>query len=193
MTTNTMKTPESLGGNGGDRGSVHGGRNTLPLRIEDFSETELQGIKARFWSKVDQSGGLEACWPWTASRRGNEYGSFWINGQTYKTNRVVWMLEQGETPTDKMVLHSCNNPLCCNPKHLYLGNNSNNVRDAQRAGTFRCTSDLTADEKAKIKALYASGRWSQTDLAEMFGTTGSTIWKIIHGYKVPDAAQRVVA
>jgi hypothetical protein len=89
----------------------------------------------RFWSKVDKSG---ACWEWTASRDCHGYGSFCGPGrQTWLAHRFAIYLATGEHPADSLVLHSCDNPPCCNPAHLRCGTVADNVRDALERGRYR--------------------------------------------------------
>lgn len=72
----------------------------------------------RFWSKVDMSGGPDACWPWTASRLANGYGRF---GDT-EAHRVAYELVHGPIPAglrlDHVKARGCNRRDCVNPRHL---------------------------------------------------------------------------
>ncbi len=94
-------------------------------------------FSARFWSKVDQGGGPEACWPWTAARFAAEgvgsYGAFWLNGRNEKAHRVAFLLTRGDLG-GQLVLHACDNPPCCNPAHLRLGTHADNSADAVDRG-----------------------------------------------------------
>lgn len=89
-------------------------------------------IRDRFWARVDKSAGEDACWPWTGCRN-KQTGYGIVNlGNTNKhikgTHVASWIFTHGE-PGSKHVLHSCDNRPCCNPKHLFLGTNLDNVRD----------------------------------------------------------------
>ena len=86
---------------------------------------------ARFWSKVDKRGPDE-CWPWTAGLFDGGYGSFWVGGTSKGSHRVAWEATFG--PTDLHVLHSCDNPPCCNPSHLFTGSNLDNIADKVAKG-----------------------------------------------------------
>lgn len=94
---------------------------------------------ARFWAKVDKSGGPDACWIWTASKVPSGYGSFGVNGRLFGAHRIAWVLENGQIPHDgsyhgMCVCHKCDNPACCNPAHLFLGTNMDNARDREKKG-----------------------------------------------------------
>ncbi len=85
-----------------------------------------------FWSHVDKSGGPDACWPWVGRKCKNGYGKYGyksVEGRiTARSNRVA-MLLSGVDIGGKYVLHHCDAPACCNPKHLYVGTIIDNTRD----------------------------------------------------------------
>lgn len=88
----------------------------------------------RFWNKVDIRG-VDECWPWLAGSSNEGYGRFRLNGRLYGSNILAHLFETGEyDPIFKMVCHTCDNPPCCNPKHLFLGTRSDNMRDASHKG-----------------------------------------------------------
>jgi hypothetical protein len=99
-----------------------------------------QPLADRFWRKVNQ-GGSNACWEWTAATSGSGYGQFtwevagkWIG---IKAHRMAYMLANNLTVTDIkgwQILHSCDNPPCCNPGHLRKGTNADNQRDIDLRG-----------------------------------------------------------
>jgi hypothetical protein len=78
------------------------------------------------------------CREWQGSRfmsRGKPtYGQMWYQGTNTKAHRVAWKEFKGPIPDGKQVLHKCDNPLCVNPEHLFLGDNTVNVRDCIKKG-----------------------------------------------------------
>lgn len=99
----------------------------------------------RFWGKVDKRGPKE-CWPWTATKLPQGYGivsSAGIGKRLKKpypvgAHRVAyWLTHGGDFPVDPVcVLHSCDNPSCCNPAHLRLGDRQENSDDKMRRGRY---------------------------------------------------------
>lgn len=91
-------------------------------------------ILDRFWNKVDCSGGEDACWTWTAYH-GGRYGTFGIrHGTTIYAHRFAYLTEHGAIADGLSVLHGCDNPQCCNPAHLFLGTQADNMRDKAAKG-----------------------------------------------------------
>lgn len=90
-------------------------------------------LPLRFWEKVDKNG-PNGCWVWTASLTGPGYGGFRLDGKTQKAHRLVWMSFFGSIPAQMNVCHHCDNRLCCNPTHLFLGTALDNARDRNSKG-----------------------------------------------------------
>lgn len=94
-----------------------------------------QSIVDRFWSKVDRSGGPDACHPWMTYRTPTGYGRFGpTSGKSVRAHRVAWELTHGPIPSGLQVLHRCDNPSCCNVRHLWLGTIAQNVADRDAKG-----------------------------------------------------------
>ena len=93
----------------------------------------MNNLLERFWSKVDGSGGTDACWPWTGCLDSWGYGQFRVEGENVITSKFVFKTEN-ELPPGLNVLHTCDNPPCCNPGHLYAGTHKQNVEDRVMRG-----------------------------------------------------------
>lgn len=88
--------------------------------------------KEAFWSLVDRRDPDE-CWPWTGNRNGAGYGRFSFAGRRVIASRAAWYFAHGTQPT-LFVCHSCDNPPCCNPAHLWLGTSFDNLQDMAAKG-----------------------------------------------------------
>jgi hypothetical protein len=90
------------------------------------SETE-------FWSRV-QIGGPDECWPWLGGCSSNRYGIVWFKGIHISAHRLAWKFNRRRTPGRWHIRHRCDNPPCCNPKHLFRGTQTQNLREASKRG-----------------------------------------------------------
>jgi hypothetical protein len=91
----------------------------------------------RFWKKVDKRS-TDECWPWLGGKTTKGYGRARFAGtNARRAHRVAYLLTYGELPDSKLVMHSCDNPSCCNPAHLSLGDAWDNVWDMDRKGRRR--------------------------------------------------------
>jgi HNH endonuclease len=84
---------------------------------------------SEFWQHIDTKGGSEACWLWTGPRHPRSGEGHLTFGPRRKTaHRVAYELVYGPIPGDRIVIHSCANPLCCNPSHLVLATRADLAR-----------------------------------------------------------------
>jgi len=91
-------------------------------------------IWARFWALVEQAG-EGSCWIWQGSLDDDGYGRGpRVKGRHQAAHRVSWLLNRGEVPDGMCVLHRCDNRQCVNPSHLFLGTNTDNMRDRDLKG-----------------------------------------------------------
>lgn len=109
----------------------------------------------RFWSKVDTSGGRDACWPWTGSRDTAGYGQFMLahGFRLERAHRLAWAFWNHRLlPADRIACHHCDNPSCCNPTHIYAGTSRDNALDTRRRSRAPGVK-LTATAVAEIRSL----------------------------------------
>lgn len=92
-------------------------------------------VEELFWAKVDVQG-EDDCWEWQGSRTDkNGYGLFSLSSSTMRAHRVAWELWNAEPiPEGMSACHSCDNPPCVNPEHIWLGTSADNNRDRDAKG-----------------------------------------------------------
>lgn len=155
----------------------------MPKHKGDPYRLDAANVAAHFWRFVDKSAGKNACWPWTRSRTGpnGAYGKFaweWIQ----RAHVAAFYFATGQRHL--VIRHTCDNPICCNPKHLVAGTQDDNMQDmAQRN---RTSSPLTTEQVRRI--LLETDKSGPT-LARELGVTRTTINRIRSGgaWKYHDA------
>jgi len=137
-----------------------------------------------FWALVDERG-PDDCWPWIGSLRDNGYGQFPLGSRNrwVYAHRFALILTSGTE--GNCTLHSCDNPVCCNPAHLRWGTRVDNAADAvarkrQPQGSARANARLTETSVARARAARAAGR-TVTALAREYGVSMSTMSVALSG------------
>lgn len=144
----------------------------------------------RFWNKVAVRQ-ESACWLWTAAIA-NGYGVFSLKSRNAIAHRVAWVMMYGDIPEGLLVCHHCDNPSCCNPYHLFLGTQSDNMFDCSKKGRNPVWSHpeayprgerqwkakLTDAQVLEIRALSQSV--GTRELARRYSVSPPTISKILH-------------
>ena len=90
---------------------------------------------ARFWRFVDRGHPWD-CWPWKGHLWLNGYGCVRWEGRRVGAHRVAFLISGGTLEPGLVVMHTCDNPRCCNPAHLRQGTDSDNIRDSIRKGRW---------------------------------------------------------
>jgi len=144
-----------------------------------------------------QIGGPDECWPWLAARKEKGYGQFAWQGRNVKAHRLAYELAVGPIPPGPgyhgmCVCHTCDNPGCCNPSHLFIGTVQDNLRDmrqkgrgfipaptgggpiGERSGTCKLTDE-------DVREIRASRGYLRRELAAIYGVSAPHISNILNG------------
>jgi hypothetical protein len=145
-----------------------------------------QPLLTRFEEKIDKISSTNKCWIWT-SAIANGYGVFWIHGRNQSAHRLAWLFYCGDIPDGWFVCHHCDNKLCVNPQHLFVGTAMDNSRDCvmkgrrhNQDGDKNPAAKLTAKDIVRIRDMRAAGMFQKL-IAEQFGVGREAIGKILRG------------
>jgi hypothetical protein len=151
-------------------------------------------MSQRFWGKVSKQDD-ESCWEWTAALM-NGYGWFHVNkthGPKFAHRFSAFLNGLIDSiDSDMHVLHKCDNPKCCNPKHLFVGTNADNVADRvskNRSGFKKLhgqsngMSKLLDSDIRTIRGLYFSDQISQSKIAKLYGVKQPHISRIVNNVR----------
>lgn len=149
----------------------------------------------RFWLNVRSS--RDGCWQWRGGVRGHMgYGAIRVGTRKIATHRYSWSLHFGDIPDGLAVLHSCDNPKCVRPDHLFLGTDMDNARDRDTKGrrtplrgAEHGRSVVTEEQATALMADYLAAPvignrkqfGTRRRLAEKYGITEANVQNIVYG------------
>jgi DNA-binding CsgD family transcriptional regulator len=166
--------------------SKHYNRKRLRGTTDDGPRARAS-LRDRLWRQI-KIGGPDECWPWTSRSNVKGYGVISEGGRSSKkllAHRAVWLVTNGPLPDlpghhGAVVMHSCDNRLCCNPAHLLVGSQGDNVVDMDRKGR-RVNAQLKGSQHHNAKltesdviAIRADTR-SQRAIASEFGISRQNV------------------
>lgn len=130
----------------------------------------------RFEKKFTKTDG---CWIWNAATDPKGYGAFRYEGKTQIASRVSYQLYKGNVPSGLHVLHTCDNPSCVNPDHLFLGTNDDNVEDrkskGRRVGRLKV---LDPKQLEELIAMLGKGDLSYREISRRTSISRETIRRV---------------
>ncbi len=128
--------------------------------------------------------GTGGCMIWTAATTSDGYGYIRAWGRMERAHRISWVMHKGPIPAGLQVLHRCDNPLCVNPGHLFLGTHAENMRDMAKkgraaSGDVNGNTKLTDIEVAEIRTM--AGKMLQREIAALYGVNKNHVGVLIRG------------
>lgn len=154
-----------------------GGSNFTP-GVQGFRRVPLED---RFWAKVNKQDGDDACWLWTGALRGSPgkqkgYAEIFVDGRPRPASQVSWELEQGQPfPAGKMACHTCDEPHCVRPSHIFPGTHADNAQDAARKGRSS-SMKLKPEQIVDLRSARARGE-TYVSIAHRLGVDRTTVSK----------------
>lgn len=153
------------------------------IRLRRTGKLETTRHTGDFWSKVKR-GSPQECWPWQGFVKPSGHGLTSIRGLPMHTSRKAWILTHGQITGGRLVLHKCDNALCCNPDHLYLGTYTDNAVDTftrrpfeeRIAGSQVCK--LTDEQLGQMWEMRKRGALLR-ECAERFGVHIQTVMRYV--------------
>ncbi len=130
--------------------------------------------KENFWKKVQLT---NSCWNWVGYKH-RGYGQFGTQVGVKLAHRISYFLEHGFLPTDKLILHSCDNPSCVNPKHLWAGTYQDNMTDMSLKKRGKGPEKINQEIANKVR----SSNLSCVKLSKQYGICATQVWRIKKGF-----------
>ena len=131
------------------------------LKPQGFQPNDIDRLVQRLTLSVIRVG---SCAEWIGAANSEGYGYIYFNKSSWRLSRLIWTAMNGKIPKGKIVCHSCDNPPCIDPNHLFLGTKGSNNTDRAQKGRNRdqdgennSSSKLTSAQVRLIKTLVAQG------------------------------------
>ena len=152
---------------------------------KDYPNRRLCSVKCQLLSNTEVNEDT-GCREWKGSAYSEGYGKIKVGGKTNRAHKISYEQYVGPVPRGLLVCHTCDNPSCVNPEHLFLGTHQDNRADMLRKGRQSCprgekhgNSKLTASLVRQIRSLYEDRCHTQKEIATAFGIHQTTVSELI--------------
>lgn len=145
-------------------------------------------LRERYDARVVKTDG---CWGWKGSKLVSGYGNIRYGGKIHCAHRLSYEFHIGPIPEGMNVCHKCDNPVCSNPDHLFIGTQQDNVIDMHSKKRWKSSKRTTRETVKSIRAAVATGLYTHSEIAEKFSVSLSTVGKILSG-KTHKASQEAM-
>lgn len=143
----------------------------------------------KFVSLIKFPANLNECWEWVGGFRVRNYGGMKFKGEIWLAHRLS-LLFSGRDPREdgKCACHNCDNPICVNPAHLFIGTREDNMRDMANKGRANKPSgennwraSIKSETVLNIRKDYTIGGMTYQQLANKYNTTYNVVYPIVRG------------
>lgn len=156
-----------------------------------FFEVIMKGIKGltlreRLDVKARQK--QNGCIEWTGAVLDNGYGQVRYQGAKLYVHRAAWIAANGPIPEGQQVCHHCDNKICINPEHLFIGTQYDNMQDMiqkgrkvaiGRPGSKNHKAKLSESDVARIRNLYENAGLTRKELCALYGISKTAMQRIL--------------
>ena len=176
----------------------------LQRTVVSWSRKKITDYAAHFWTRV-RCGAPDQCWEWTGAVLHSGHGYCWNGKRTLHAHRYAYEISKGAIPAGLLVCHACDNPKCCNPSHLWLGTQKDNMHDCIAKGRHSAPprtdwpsvmrtrphhwQKLTIKQVKEIKARLRRGNETQTRIAADYDVKDNIISQIKLGKRWSHVAE----
>jgi hypothetical protein len=140
----------------------------------------------RFWDKIAITND-EECWLWLAGKDKDGYGLFKLEGKTVRATRFCYEITTGKK-LKNYALHTCDNPSCVNPKHIYDGTAKDNMKDCKSRGRYNHsigenTNTMKVSDSDILRIRKLKDKISGKEIANRFGLSETHVSRILSGQR----------